>query len=56
MVAILQLAIEIFYRDQHVKEYRVGRIPDDVLADLGLRDDALPGSSMKCSRAFHGQA
>ncbi|MBL8450129.1 MAG: HDOD domain-containing protein [Dechloromonas sp.] len=55
MVAILQLAIEIFYRDQHVKNTEWDRVKEDVLIELGLRDDALPEFIDDILEAFHAQ-
>ncbi len=42
MVAILQLAIEIYYRSQRVPNSEWERIRDEVLPELGLSDDSLP--------------
>lgn len=42
MIAILQLAIEIYYRDQHVPNPEWARIKDEVLPELGLGEDTLP--------------
>ncbi len=42
MIAILQLAIEIYYRDQHVPNPEWARIKDEVMPELGLGDDTLP--------------
>lgn len=42
MVAILQLAIEIYYRDQHVDNREWSDVNDEVLGELGVHhDDAL---------------
>lgn len=54
MVAILQLAIEIFYRE-HVKNTEWDRVKEDVLIELGLRDDALPEFIDDILEAFHAQ-
>ncbi len=42
MVAILQLAIEIYYRGQRVPNPEWDQIKGDVLAELGLSEDGLP--------------
>ena len=42
MVAIIQLAIEIYCRDRHVPNPEWERMKGDVLPELGLSDDALP--------------
>ena len=42
MVAILQLAIEIYYRGQRVPNPEWDQIKDDVLAELGLSEDGFP--------------
>lgn len=42
MVAILSLAIDIYYRDQHVPNPDWENIRNETLAELGLSDDALP--------------
>lgn len=42
MVAILQLAIEIYYRGQRVPNPEWDLAKDDVLAELGLGEDSLP--------------
>ena len=42
MIAILQLAIEIYYRDQHVPNPEWARIKDEVMPELGLGEDTLP--------------
>lgn len=42
MVAILQLAIEIYYRDQRVPNPEWERVQADVLPELGLGEDSLP--------------
>ena len=42
MVAILQLAIEIYYRGQRVPNPEWDQIKGDVLAELGLSEDGFP--------------
>jgi len=42
MVAILQLAIELYYRDQRVDNPEWELVRDDVLPELGLNEDAFP--------------
>ena len=42
MVAILQLAIQLYYQDQHVENSEWGGIALDVADELGLRADGLP--------------
>jgi len=42
MVAIIQLAIDIYYRDQRVPSPEWERLKDDVLPELGLSEDTLP--------------
>jgi HD-like signal output (HDOD) protein len=42
MVAILQLAIEIYYRDQRIDNPEWGPVKDEVLPELGLNEEALP--------------
>jgi len=54
MVAILSLAIDIYYRDQRVPHPEWDLIKDDVLAELGLSDDALPEFIDIMLERFHG--
>ena len=42
MVAIIQLAIEIYYREQRVHNTEWDRIKNEVLPELGLGEDSLP--------------
>jgi len=42
MVAILQLAIEIYYREQRIRNAEWDRVKDEVLPELGLGEDSLP--------------
>ncbi len=42
MVAILQLSIEIYYRNQRVPNPEWEQIKDEVLPELGLNEEALP--------------
>lgn len=55
MVAILQLAIAIYYQDQHIVNPEWAAVQDDVLAELGLRDDALPEFIDEVLERFHRQ-
>lgn len=55
MVAILQLAIAIYCQDQHSPYPEWEEVKDDVLAELGLRDDALPEFIDEVLERFHGQ-
>lgn len=56
MVAILQLAIEMYYRDQHVPNPEWEDVRADVLAELGLDEDALPEFVDVITERFHGAA
>lgn len=42
MVAILQLAIEIYYRDQRIENPEWLQLKDEVLPELGLNEESLP--------------
>jgi len=42
MVAIVQLAVEIYYRDQRVHNAEWDRVKQEVLPELGLGEDTLP--------------
>ena len=42
MVAIIQLAVEIYYRDRRTANLEWAHIKDDVLPELGLNEDSLP--------------
>lgn len=42
MVAIIQLALEIYYRDQRVHNPEWDRVKNEVLPELGLGEDSLP--------------
>jgi HD-like signal output (HDOD) protein len=42
MVAIIQLAVEIYYRDQRVHNAEWDRVKQEVLPELGLGEDTLP--------------
>lgn len=42
MVAIIQLAIDIYYREQRVANPEWDQVREDVLQELGLGDDTLP--------------
>jgi HD-like signal output (HDOD) protein len=55
MVAILQLAIELYYRDQRVANPEWDLIKNDVLPELGLSEDALPEFADIINERFHGE-
>jgi HD-like signal output (HDOD) protein len=42
MVAIVQLAIDIYYRDQRISTPEWEQVKNDVLPELGLNEEALP--------------
>lgn len=42
MVAIVQLAVEIYYRDRRIQNPEWFLVKEDVLPELGLNDEALP--------------
>ena len=42
MVAIVQLAVDIYYRDQRIASPEWDRIKSEVLPELGLNEEALP--------------
>lgn len=42
MVAIVQLAVDIYYRDQRIASPEWERVRSDVLPELGLSEEALP--------------
>lgn len=56
MVAILQLAIELYYREQRVANPEWDQVKDDVLPELGLGEDALPEFADIINERFHGEA
>ncbi len=56
MVAILQLAIDIYYRDQRVPNPEWDLVRDDVLSELGLDEDALLEFVDIIVERFHGDA
>ncbi|WP_303786869.1 HDOD domain-containing protein [Azovibrio restrictus] len=55
MVAILQLAMELHCREQRVENPEWLQIQGDVLAELGLHDDALPEFADEILERFHEQ-
>ena len=42
MVAILQLAVEVYYRNLHIDNPEWGPIKEEVLPELGLNEESLP--------------
>lgn len=42
MLAILHLAVEIYYHYQHVANPEWAQIKDEALPELGLSEDSLP--------------
>jgi HD-like signal output (HDOD) protein len=56
MVAILQLAIDIYYRDQRVPHPEWELVQDEVMAELGLDGDALLEFVDIIIERFHGDA
>ena len=55
MVAILLIAIHLYYRDQGVSNPEWATVKDDVLGELGMHDDALPEFSDVLLEQFHSQ-
>ena len=55
MVAILQLAMELHCREQRVDNPEWQRVQADVLAELGIHDDALPEFADEILERFHEQ-
>src|SRR5574343_1126900 len=56
LVAILQMAIEIYYRDQHIDHPEWEGMKTEVLPELGLSDDTLPEFIDIVLERFHGGA
>ena len=56
MVAILQLAIELYYRTQHVENPEWAKVADEVLPELGLGADALPEFADIVTERYYAQA
>lgn len=56
MVAILQLAMELYCRQQRVENPEWLAAKDDVLAELGIHDDALPEFCDEILERFHAQS
>ena len=56
MVAILQLAIEIFHVDQRIPNNEWDAVHSEVLPELGLSDDTLPEFIDIVLERFHGGA
>lgn len=56
MVGILQLAIEIYYRDQRVENPEWDLVKDEVLGELGLDEAALPEFVDVITERFHGDS
>lgn len=55
MVAILQMAMHLYYRDQAVPNPEWEGLQEDVLAELGLHEDALPEFIDVVLEHFHSQ-
>jgi HD-like signal output (HDOD) protein len=55
MVAIVQLAIEVYFRDQRGENPEWGAVCDEVLEELGLSADALPEFVDVVLERYHGQ-
>jgi HD-like signal output (HDOD) protein len=55
MVAILQLAFEIYYRDQRIENPEWARVKDEVLPELGMSEEGLPEFVDVITERFHGQ-
>ena len=55
MVAILQMAMHLYYRDQAVPNPEWEGVQEDVLAELGLHEDALPEFIDVILEHFHSQ-
>ncbi|MGE5386198.1 MAG: HDOD domain-containing protein [Betaproteobacteria bacterium] len=55
MVAILQMAIQLYYQDQMVANPEWERVREEVLVELGLHDDALPEFADVILERFHAQ-
>lgn len=55
MVAILQMAIQLYYRDQGVPNPEWESVQEDVLGELGLHEDALPEFMDVVLEQFHSQ-
>ncbi len=56
MVAILQLAMELYYREQRVENPEWAAVQDEVIAELGIHGDALPEFIDEILERFHAQA
>lgn len=56
MVAILQLAIEIYYRGQRVENPEWDQVKGDVLLELGLNEDGLPEFIDIVLERFHSES
>lgn len=54
IVAILQLAVEIYFVDQHITNQEWPAIRDDVLAELGLSEETEPEFIDIILERFHG--
>lgn len=55
MVAILQLAIEVFYRDQHVDNAEWTEVSEEVLSELGIHPDDFEERVDVILERFHEQ-
>jgi hypothetical protein len=56
MVAILQLAAELYYRDQRVPNPEWDLVKAEVLPELGLDEGALPEFADIISERFHNES
>ncbi|PKO48187.1 MAG: histidine kinase [Betaproteobacteria bacterium HGW-Betaproteobacteria-4] len=54
MVAIVQLAVDIHYRDQHIASPEWERVKAEVLPELGLSEEALPEFVDIVLERYHG--
>jgi len=56
MVAILQLAIQIYYQDQRLDNPEWAAVGADVLDELGLSEDSLPELVDDILERYHAAA
>jgi HD-like signal output (HDOD) protein len=56
MVAILQLAAELYYRDQRVPNPEWEQVKSEVLPELGLDEGALPEFADIINERFHNES
>lgn len=55
MVAILQMAMHLYYTDQHIENREWEQVADEVLLELGLHADSLPEFMDVTLEQFHFQ-